>query len=100
MTGLFIHPAVSDELAVAVKWYRAIDPELAERFLGEVYHGIRKAQETPLHYRIIEGPYRRVLCESFPYRIVFEIMEEMQAVHIVAVSHQMRHPDQWKERFA
>ena len=98
MTGLIIHPEVSEELAEAAHWYRAIDRELAERFLDEVYQGIRKAKETPLHYRIIENPYRRILCESFPYRIIFEMIEELQAVHIVAVTHQMRHPDQWKKR--
>jgi hypothetical protein len=47
---------------------------------------------------MIGNPYRRILCESFPYRIVFEVIEEMQSVHIVAVTHQMRHPDQWKKR--
>ena len=98
MTGLIIHPAVSEELAEAANWYRAIDPDLGARFLAEIYQGIQKAQETPLHYRIIENPYRRVLCESFPYRIVFEIIEGLQAVHIVAGTHQMRHPDQWKNR--
>ena len=81
-----------------LNWYRAIDRELAERFLVEVYQAIRKAHETPLQYRIVENPYRRILCDSFPYRIVFEIIEELQAVHIVGVTHQMRHPDQWKER--
>jgi plasmid stabilization system protein ParE len=98
MTGLIIHPAVSDELVHFANWYRAIDYELAERFLDEVYQSIRKAQETPLHDRIIENPYRRVLCESFPYRIIFEVIESIQAVHIVAVTHQMRHPDHWKKR--
>jgi plasmid stabilization system protein ParE len=98
MTGLIIHPAVSEELAEAATWFRAIDPELGERFLAEIYQGIQKAHETPLHYRITEHPYRRILCESFPYRIVFEIIEELQSVHIVAVPHQMRHPDQWKSR--
>ena len=81
MTGLIIHPAVSDELVHFANWYRAIDYELAERFLDEVYHSIRKAQETPLHYRII-----------------FEVIESIQAVHIVAVTHQMRHPDHWRKR--
>lgn len=74
-----------------------MDPELAERFLKEVYEGIRKAREMPLLFRIIEGRYRRVLCETFPYRVVFEIIEEMQAVHVVSVIHQMRHPERWKE---
>jgi plasmid stabilization system protein ParE len=98
VTGLFIHPEVSEELIEISNWYRAIDLELAERFIGEVDQGIQKALKTPLHYRIIEAPYRRVLCETFPYRIVFEIIREQQAIHIVAVTHQMRHPDQWKDR--
>lgn len=97
MTGLIIHPKVGEELADAAKWYRAVDPELARRFLDEVYEAIRKARDMPLLFRIIENPYRRVLCETFPYRVVFEIIHEMQAVHIVAVIHQMRHPDRWKK---
>ena len=27
-----------------------------------------------------------------------EVIKELQAVYIVAVTHQMRHPDQWKKR--
>jgi plasmid stabilization system protein ParE len=75
-----------------------IDPELALRFLDEVYEGIRKAREMPLLFRVVETPYRRVLCDTFPYRIMFEVIKEMQAVHIVSAFHQMRHPDRWKER--
>jgi (2Fe-2S) ferredoxin len=37
MTGLIIHPKVAEEVADADKWYREIDPELALRFLDEVY---------------------------------------------------------------
>ena len=97
MTGLIIHPKVAGEMADAAKWYRGIDPELALRFLDEVYEAIGKARDMPLLFRIIEAPYRRVLCDTFPYRVVFEVMEEMQSVHIVSVIHQMRHPDRWKE---
>ena len=97
MTGQIIHPKVAAEVAAAAAWYRRIDPDLAERFLEEVYEGIRKAREMPLLFRIIENPYRRVLCDSFPYRIVFEIIGELQVVHIVSVIHQMRRPDRWKQ---
>ena len=97
MTGLIIHPKVAEELADAAKWYREIDPELALRFLDEVYEAIGKARDMPLLFRIIEAPYRRVLCDTFPYRVVFEVIEEMQSVHIVSVIHQMRHPDRWRE---
>lgn len=97
MTNLIIHPKVAGEISDAASWYRGIDPELALRFLDEVYEGIQKAREMPLLFRIIESPYRRVLCETFPYRIVFEIIEEMQAVHIVSVIHQAKRPDRWKD---
>jgi plasmid stabilization system protein ParE len=97
MTELIIHPKVAGEVATAAGWYRQIDEELAERFLDEVYEGIRKAREMPLLFRIIENPYRRVLCDSFPYRIVFEIIGELEAVHVVSVIHQMRRTDRWKQ---
>lgn len=97
MNGLVIHPKVAAEVAEAARWYREIDAELAGRFLEDVYEAIRKAREMPELFRIIEKPYRRVLCEAFPYRVVFEIIEAMQAVHVVAVIHQMRHPDRWRE---
>ena len=80
MMGLIIHPKVADEVTDAAKWHRDIDPELSERFPGEVYEAIRKARQMPLLFRLIEKSYRRVLCETFPYRIVFEIIEEKQAV--------------------
>ncbi|MEO5916583.1 MAG: type II toxin-antitoxin system RelE/ParE family toxin [Luteolibacter sp.] len=97
MTGLIVHPKVAGEVADAARWYREIDPELALRFLDEIYKAIQKAREMPLLFRIIENPYRRVLCETFPYRIVFEVIEEMRAVHIVSVIHQLRQPDRWEE---
>lgn len=98
MTNLIIHPEVGPEVIEAVNWYRKIDPELAARFLEEVYASMEHARRTPLHYRIFDDPYRRVLCETFPYRVIFEIIEDWQAVHVVAVLHQKRHPQQWKDR--
>ena len=93
---LIIHPKVADEIVEAAEWYRNIDPELCGRFLTEIHDAIHEAHEMPLRFRIIEKSYRRVLCEAFPYRVVFEVIDEMQAVHIVAVTHQVRHPDRWK----
>ena len=91
MTGLIIHPSVAPEVAAAAAWYRRIDPELAERFLHEVYESIRKAREMPL----LSVSSRILTAESS--RIVFEIMGELQLVHIVSVIHQMRRPDRWKQ---
>jgi plasmid stabilization system protein ParE len=94
---LMIHPKVADELAEAASWHHGIDPDLAERFLMDAYETIRRAAEMPTRFRVIEKPYRRVLCETFPYQVVFEILADPPTVHIVSVIHQMRHPDLWKK---
>lgn len=98
MTSLHIHPEVADDLADAVDWYREIDPELAESFLEEAYRAITLAHTDPERFSTIYRDFRRVLCERFPYKIVFETDREAGAVRILAVTHTSRHPEHWKNR--
>ena len=98
MTNLIIHPEVEEELNQAWAYYNDIDPELAVRMLDEVYERMALAQESPLHFNTFYKQFRRILCKTFPYKIIFEVVEEKQAVHIVAVRHQEEHQDAWKER--
>lgn len=98
MTDLRIHPEVADDLGNGQEWYRKIDPELAESFLEEAYRAMEFARSDPERYPRIHRECRRVLCERFPYKIVFEVDEAALAVHILAVSHTSLHPDRWKHR--
>ncbi len=98
MTNLIIHPEVEGDLNGALQYYQEIDPELAIRFLDDTYERMELAQESPAHFPTFYKQFRRILCKSFPYKIVFEIFEEKQAVHIIAVRHQHEHTDKWKAR--
>lgn len=98
MSILRIHPEVEGEILEAAKWYQAIDADLALRFTDEIYSMIDQAHRSPLLYRVIEAKYRRVLGEAFPYRLIFEVTDDLQEVYILAVMHQKRHPDAWKDR--
>lgn len=98
MIHCVIHPEVVGEIADAVEWYQTIDPELGCRINAEIYQTIEFARDAPLHYRTIYKNYRRVLCRNFPYKVVFEILESQQSIHIVAVMHQSRDPEVWKKR--
>lgn len=42
--------------------------------------------------------YRRALCKRFPYKVVYQILEAEQAIHVVAVTHAAEDPDAWKMR--
>lgn len=68
------------------------------RFADIAYECIEHAMESPWHHSKIYLEYRRVLCEPFPYKVIFEVLEAEQAVHIVSVFHHCKHPDLWKER--
>lgn len=97
MRKLLIHPKVKQEVEEVAAWYREIDPELAQRFVEKVYRAIQQAQEMPLLYRIVREPYRRVFCETFPYQIYFELLDDENIVQVLAVMHQKGHPDAWQE---
>jgi len=98
MTNLDVHPEVDGDIVGAAKRYLGIDPELAFSFTDEIYAMIKAARENPEHYRKFDGPYRRVLGKRFPYRVIFEIDEGNQGIYVVAVMHQSRDSDLWKER--
>ncbi len=98
MNGCLIHPEVASEIADAVGWYQAIDPELGQRIHAEVFQSIELARDTPHHYPKIYKDFRRVLCRNFPYKVIFEIQPSGEHVHIVAVMHQSQYPEYWKER--
>lgn len=98
MINLRIHPEVADDLDRAKAWYAEIDPKLAESFLEEAYQTMELAQLAPEQFSRVYKHYRRVLCQRFPYKIVFEIDEAAQAIHVLAVSHTSQHPDSWKRR--
>jgi len=98
MTNLVIHSEVAEDIAEAFNWYKKIDPELAIRWGDIVYECIEYARESPWHHPKIHLEYRRVLCDPFPYKVIFEVLEAEQAVHIVSVFHHSSDPDLWKER--
>lgn len=98
MNALRIHPEVAGDLADAEDWYREIDPELAESFLEETYRAITLARDDPWRFSTVYKDFRRVLCERFPYKVVFQIVEKGTSVEILAVTHTSRHPDHWKHR--
>lgn len=98
MTNLILHPQVAADVTRGTKWYRDIDQELADCFSSEVYRIIDLAKAAPEQHSKIYRDFRSILCRRFPYKVVFEIVESDQAVHVIAVSHTSQHPDRWKSR--
>jgi plasmid stabilization system protein ParE len=93
---LTYHPEAEAELVEAVQFYEHRVPGLGHRFRRAYESAVAGIQQTPTRWRIVEGDVRCYLVRGFPYSVYYRILDD--ALRILAVKHQRRHPDYWKGR--
>lgn len=98
---LRIDGAASDEARAAALWYDDQRAGLGAEFLATLDAAIERIHENPETGSLLETMpdepnVRRVLLRRFPFLIVYEISSD--EVRIVAVAHDRRRPNYWKER--
>ena len=98
MKPVVLHCEADVELTAAAKRYACVRPELARDFL----RAFRAAKDAvglqPDRFALLEKPVRRVRVSGFPYRIVYEELDD--CVQVLAVMHDSREPDYWKSRLS
>jgi plasmid stabilization system protein ParE len=98
MKPIVLHCEADVELTATAKQYACARPELARDFL----HAFRVAKEAvaeqPDRFSFLEKPVRRVRISGFPYRIVYEELDD--CVHVLAIMHDSRDPGYWKNRLS
>lgn len=92
------HPSSERELAEAVDFLNDEAPGLGFRLSGEVKETISKILRFPETYAIIEKSVRGASLDVFRYTIFYEFDKESDQIFVVAIAHQSRHPNYWKER--
>jgi plasmid stabilization system protein ParE len=96
MKPVVLHCEADVELTAIAKRYACENPELARDFL----HAFRATKDAvakqPDRYSFIEEPVRRARIPGFPYRIVYEELQE--CIHVLAIMHNSREPGYWKSR--
>ena len=97
---LVVRPDVGKDLGDAADWYESRSEGLGNRFIEEVFHVLDSIQADPfLNSR--RHPSRNIRWRypaSFPYRIIYEVMEAERIVVIAAILHAARHDRRWKKR--
>jgi toxin ParE1/3/4 len=91
----FLLPA-EEEMTEASQFYEAASTGLGADFLDDVQRAVDAVRESPLLGPGVGGKFRRVLLHRFPFSIIYSI--EADAILIVAVAHQRRRPDYWRDR--
>ena len=95
-------PLASLEVSDAACWYDEQRPGLGDRFLTAVNIAIDRASRWPNAGAPVEVasdgtvPIRKVTTIGFPYAVGYEV--NRNALTVLAVFHQHRHPNYWTTR--
>ena len=90
------HPDAELELNQAIDYYSSIEVDLGYDFAIEIYAAIKRAEQHPEAWAVLDGDIRRSLAHRFPYGVLYSI--EDGGIYVIAVMHLHRQPDYWKER--
>ena len=92
------HPEAADEFLAELDRLKAVDPQVASDFTGEVQAGVHLLLEYPE-----AGPalgrsrvLRRKVLRRFRFTLIYAI--ESDVIRIVAVAHESRRPGYWRMR--
>ena len=77
-------------------WYESQRPGLGLRFLDELDYVAERVTAAPFQFPEIHANVRRGMLNRFPYSVYFLVSDDR--VEIIAVLHQHRQPDTWKDR--
>lgn len=92
-----VRPEAQDDIEAAALWYETQREGLGDGFVSEVDALIDRICCDPLQFPVIEPPVRRGVLHRFPYAVYF-VAEEEGGGAVLAVLHQHRDPDTWRDR--
>jgi hypothetical protein len=91
----FLLPA-EEEMTEASVFYDSASSGLGAGFLDEVQRVVDILREHPELGQSVGRGLRRALLHPFPFSLIYCV--EVNSILIVAVAHQRRRPDYWRDR--
>jgi toxin ParE1/3/4 len=96
MKAVKFHPDAESEMIAAAEYDEEQQSGLGRRFLASVQDAVNCLSLNTLLYPVVERDVRRCLTKTFPFGVLFR--EQTGRIVIMAVMHQHRGPDYWKNR--
>ena len=93
-------PEAENDVIEIAAWYDSRSEGLGNRFVEEFLSILDELRINPLlHCR--RHPRKNIRWrypKSFPYRVIYEVLEQQKTVIVAAVFHAARHDRHWKRR--
>jgi toxin ParE1/3/4 len=96
MTLVRFHADAEAEMTDAAAYYERQHVDLGKRFLATVQDAVNRIQINPLLFPVVEYDVRRCRVKTFPYDVLFQILDDQ--IVVIAVMHLHREPNYWKTR--
>jgi plasmid stabilization system protein ParE len=93
---VIVPPLAEADVREAAFWYESKREGLGAEFTLELDALYERITQNPRQFPVIEEETRRALRRRFPYAVYFVIGDDVPV--IIAVLHQHRRPDAWRER--
>ena len=90
------HPAVRQDVAEAMRRYKAVSLKLADDFKAELRGVIAKAVANPNRFHPVKPGFHRANLKRFPYHFIYRELPE--GIRVTLVRHHRRHPEFGMER--
>ncbi|MDP4131406.1 MAG: type II toxin-antitoxin system RelE/ParE family toxin [Bacteroidota bacterium] len=71
------------DLREAFDWYELQKPDLGFELIAEVEDVFERLCERPLNYSIINGRFRKIKVNRFPYLVIYEIEEDRIVISMI-----------------
>jgi len=93
-------PDAENDVIEIAAWYDSREEDLGDRFVDEFLSVLDELNVNPfLHCR--RHPRKNIRWReprSFPYRVIYEVLDHQNTVVIAAVLHAARHDREWRRR--
>lgn len=95
---IVIHEEANREFLHSIEWYNQQQEELGDKFKEAVVGQTKAILKNPIWFLVEEGAIYKALVPRFPYKILYTISKDENAVIIWSISHLHRNPGYWKNR--
>ncbi|HKV33987.1 MAG TPA: type II toxin-antitoxin system RelE/ParE family toxin [Pyrinomonadaceae bacterium] len=97
---VFSRPEAENDIIEIAAWYDSRSAGLGDKFAEEVLSVLDELTTNPfLHCRL--HPHKNIRWrypKSFPYRVIYEVLDAERIIVVAAVLHAARHEREWKRR--
>ena len=90
------HPSVRQDVAEAMRRYKAVSERLATDFKTELRRVIAIAGTNPNRFRPVKPGFHRANLERFPYHFIYRQIPE--GIRVILVRHHRRNPQVGMDR--